>query len=92
MVAVIVVVILVIAVITGILAIAMIRKNKKQGKQIVNYRAFFLLGIIWIPFSIVLMAVSLALQIPFYVGFPFLALGLVYFIIGLNNRHTWKIN
>lgn len=92
MVAVIVVIILVIAVVTGILAVAMIRKNKREGKQIVNYRAFFLLGVIWIPFSIVLMVVSAALQIPFYIGFPFLALGLVYFVIGLKNRDTWKIN
>ncbi len=84
--------ILAIAVVTGILAVFMVRKRKKEGEQIVNYRAFFLLGIIWVPVSIVLMVASFILQIPFYIGFPFFALGLVYLIIGLNNRDKWKKN
>ena len=92
MIAVIALVILAVAVVTGILAVLMVRKRKKEGKQIVNYRAFFLLGITWVPFSIVLMVVSFILQIPFYIGFPFFALGLVYLIIGLNNRDKWKKN
>ncbi len=89
MVIVIAAIILAIAVVTGILAVLMVQKRKKEGKQIVNYRAFFLLGITWVPFSIILMVVSFILQIPFYIGFPLFALGLVYLIIGLKNRDKW---
>ena len=76
-----------VAVATGILAIFMVQKKGKGEKTIVNYRAFLMMGIIWVPFSIVLMVVSFILQIPFYTGFPLLALGLVYLIIGLKNRN-----
>ena len=87
MVIVIAAVITAVAVATGILAIFMVRKREKGEKQVVNYRAFLMMGIIWVPFSIVLMVVSFILQIPFYTGFPLLALGLVYLIIGLKNRN-----
>ena len=92
MIAVIALAILAVALVTGILAVFMVQKKKKEGKQIVNYRVFFLLGITWVPFSIVLMFVSFILQIPFYIGFPLFAVGLVYLVIGLKNRGTWKIN
>ena len=92
MVAVIALIILAIAVVTGILAALMVRKRKKEGKPPADYRTFFILGVIWVPFSIVLMAVSFALQIPFYIGFPFLALGLIYLILGLKNRDKWQQN
>ena len=88
MVIVIAAVITAVAVATGILAIYMVRKREKGEKQIVNYRAFLIMGIIWVPFSVVLMAVSFILQIPFYTGFPLFALGLVYLIIGLKNRNN----
>ena len=90
MIAVIALAILVVAVVTGILAVLMVRKKQKEGKQIVNYRAFFLLGITWVPFSIILMTVSFILQIPFYIGFPLFAVGIIYLIIGLANRDKWK--
>ena len=90
MVAVIALIILAIAVVTGILAVVMVRKRKKEGKPQADYRIFFLLGITWLPFSIILMIVSFILQIPFYIGFPLLALGLIYLIIGLANRDKWK--
>ncbi len=91
MVIVIAAVILAIAVVTGIIAVLMVRKKKKEGKlQEPNYRVFFIIGISWVPFSIALMVVSFILQIPFYVGFPLLALGLVYLIVGLKNRDKWK--
>ncbi len=92
MIAVIALVILAVAVVTGILAVLIVRKKKGEGKQIVNYRTFFILGIIWVPFSIVLMFVSFMLQIPFYIGFPLFVVGLVYLILGLVNRATWKKN
>ncbi len=92
MVAVIALIILAIAVVTGILAALMVRKRKKEGKPQADYRTFFIIGVIWVPFSIVLMVVSFILQISFYMGFPLLVLGLVYLIIGLKNRDKWKKN
>ncbi len=92
MVAVIALIILAIAVVTGILAVLLARKRKKEGKPQLNYRTFFILGVTWVPFSIVLMVVSFIFQIPFYIGFPFFILGLVYLIIGLRNRDKWKKN
>ena len=97
MVAVIALIILAIAMATGILAVVTVRKRKEEGKPQTQYRTFFILGVIWVPFSIILMVVSIILmvvsilfQIPFYIGFPFFVIGLVYLIIGLKNRDKWK--
>ena len=90
MVAVIALIILAIAVVTGILAVLMVRKRKKEGKPQADYRIFFLLGIAWVPFSIILMILSFILQIPFYIGFPLLAVGIIYLVIGLAKRDKWK--
>ena len=90
MAAVIALIILAIAVVTGILAVLMVRKRKKEGKPQADYRIFFLLGITWLPFSIILMIASFILQIPFYIGFPLFAVGITYLVIGLANRDKWK--
>lgn len=92
MVAVIALIILAIAVVTGILAALMVRRREKAGKPQVGYRTFFILGISWGSLSIVLIVVSFILQIPFYIGFPLLALGLIYLIIGMANRDKWQQN
>ena len=87
MVAVIALIILAIAVVTGIIAVLMVWKRKKEGKPQADYRTFFIIGVIWVPLSIIFMIVSFILQIPFYIGFPLFALGLIYLIIGLKNRY-----
>jgi len=92
MVAVIALIILAIAVVTGIIALFIVRKRKREEKPQVDYRTFFILGTTWVPFSIILMIVSFILQIPFYIGFPLFALGLIYLIIGLANRDKWQQN
>ena len=92
MIGVIALVILAVTVVAGILAVLMVRKKKKEGKQVLTHRVFFLLGITCVPFSIVLMLVSFILQIPFYIHSPLLAVGLVYLVIGLKNRDKWKIS
>ncbi len=90
MVAVIALIILAIAVVTGIIALFIVRKRKREEKPQADYRTFFILGVIWVPFSIVLMVVYFIFQIPFYIGFPLFALGLIYLIIGLKNRDKRK--
>jgi uncharacterized Tic20 family protein len=90
MIVVIALVILTIAIVVGILAIWTSRRGGKEGKPVVNYRTFFILGIALVPFSIVLMVVSFIFQIPFYIHLPLFALGIIYSIIGLVNRDKWK--
>jgi len=92
MVAVIALIILAIAVVTGIIALFIVRKRKREEKPQADYRTFFILGVIWVPFGIVLVIVSFILQIPFYIGFPLFALGLIYLILGLKYRDKRKNN
>jgi ABC-type transport system involved in multi-copper enzyme maturation permease subunit len=92
MVAVIALIILAIAIITGIIGVLMVRKRKKEGKLQADYRTFYILGVIWVPFSIVFMVVSFIFQIPFYTGFPLFAVGIIYLVIGLANRDKWRKN
>ncbi|MFC2019028.1 hypothetical protein ACFLU4_03625 [Chloroflexota bacterium] len=83
--------ILVILLVVGILMVLTVRQKQREGKPTEpNYRAFFLMGIIWVPLGIVSMVVYFIFQIPFFIGIPFLALGLIYLIIGLTNRDKWK--
>lgn len=82
-------VILAISILQGIIVALMVRRKKKEGKlEATNYRAFFILGIIWIPLSIILGVISFKLQIPFYIAFPLLITGFVYILIGLKNRNS----
>ena len=85
MVIVIAAVILAIAILQGIIVALMVRRKKKEGKlESTNYRAFFIMGIIWVPLSIILGVISFKLQIPFYVAFPLFITGFVYLLIGLK--------
>jgi len=90
MIVVIALVILAVAVVIGILALWVSSRREKEGKPITNYHAFFMMGIAWVIFSIVLMVVSFIFQIPFYIGLPLFTLGLIYLIIGLVNKDKWK--
>ena len=91
MVIVIVALILAIALVIGILVAWMAWKRKREGKPVeASYHTFFTMGVIWVPFSIVLMVIYFILQIPFFIGFPLFVLGLIYLIIGLKNRDKWK--
>lgn len=91
MVIVIVALILAIALVFGILVALMAWKRKREGKPVeTSYRTFFIMGVIWVPFSIVLMVIYFILQIPFFIGIPLFALGVIYLIIGLINREKWQ--
>jgi hypothetical protein len=92
MVAVIALIILAIAVVTGIIAKLMARNKKKEGIPQADYHTFFILGIIWVPFSIILMIISFIFQIPFWIAAPILIIGVIYLIIGWGNSGKWKRN
>ena len=78
-------VILAIALLQGIIVALIVRRKKKERKlEETNYRAFFILGIIWMPLSIILGVISFKSQIPFYIAFPLFTTGFVYLLIGLK--------
>jgi hypothetical protein len=87
------VVTLAILIVVGILLVLVVWKRKKAGKlEEPNYRAFFVMGIIWFPAGIVFMFISFLLDIPFVIGMPLFVMGLIYVIVGLANRDKWKKN
>ena len=72
-------------VMVGVLVVFALKNSKKVTNPIeVNYRAFFILGVFFIPVGS--MGVIL-----FNVGFVgVLALGVVYLVLGLANRDKWR--
>ena len=74
--------------IVGIAAALIIVKRKKTGDiREPDYRAFFLMGICFLPVGIPL---SIAIGNPGLMGIS--ALGLFYMVIGLANRDKWDKN
>ena len=61
-----------------IIGIIIIQKTITGGKHEADYRAFFILGISFIPLGI---ATN---------NYAFTGLGIVYMIIGLKNKSKWK--
>ena len=76
--------IIVILVLTGIVVLLVWKKRKVEPSAEPDYRVFFILGICWLPLSVVFISVEIAL------GYVFLVLGLAYLAIGLANRDKWK--
>lgn len=74
-----------IAVAVVILVILFILMLKRKGwKREVDYRSYFTMGIIWLPFGIILY-----LLFESVIGLWFLIMGLVYIFIGLRNKDMW---
>lgn len=71
--------------IVGIVTLLILLKKRKEGKmEEPDYRAFFIMGISFLPLGIILsVVVSVGLL-------AIAALGLIYIIIGLTNRDKWK--
>ena len=77
----------------GILLAVMVWKKKKEGKlEEPDHRAFFVTGAIFFPVGIVSMVIVFTLDIPFFIGMPLFAVGLIFLITGLANRDKWKMN
>ncbi len=67
----------------GVVTLLVVRKRAREGKPVeTNYSTLYTLGKILVPFSIVMMTLMFVFQIPFYVGLPFLVIGLTYLIVG----------
>ena len=76
----------VIALIVGVFLFLILRKNQKEGiKREVDYRAFFIMGVSFLPLGIVL---TFAVGNPGFIGF--MGLGIAYIAIGLANKDKSK--
>ena len=74
-----------------LLLVLVLRKRKQKGKAgETDYRAFFMMGVVFLPTGVAMMAVYVVAELPFEIGLPLFALGLIYIIIGLVNRDKWK--
>ena len=82
---------LVIGIVVTLLLVVVLRKRKREGKAgETDYRTFFIMGLAFLPTGFAMMMVYFLAEIPFEIGLPLFALGLIYLIIGLANRDKWK--
>ncbi len=74
-----------IAVIVGVIVLYVMQKKKKEGVyKDPDYRAFFIMGICFLPMGIIF---TTTVNIGF-MGIT--ALGIIYMVIGLSNRDKWE--
>jgi hypothetical protein len=75
----------IIAIIIGVIVFFMMRNNQKEGAtRETEYRAFFIIGISFLPMGIIFTSVIS----PAFISF--IAIGGCYIAIGLANRDKWK--
>jgi len=61
---------------------------KKGEKRPTDYYALFVMGVIWLPFGVIIRLTNDDL----FLGNLFMMLGLVYSVLGLAHRKEWKKN
>jgi len=82
---------LLIGIVVTLLMVLILRKRKRERKAgETDYRAFFIMGVAFLPTGLAMMLVYFFAEIPFEIGLPLFALGLIYLIIGLANRDKWN--
>ena len=78
--------ILIILIIVGIIIAFIVWKKKKERKyEEPDYRAFFIMGICFIPLGLIF---TITVDNPGFIGIT--GFGLIYMAIGLANRDKWK--
>lgn len=65
------------------------QKNNHEQKKI-NYQAFFVLAPSFLSLGLIFTILSVTSDFPKGIGFPFLAMGIIYLAIGLANRNKKK--
>ena len=84
-------VLLLIGIVVTLLIVVILRKRKRERKTgEIDYRAFLIMGIAFLPTGFAMMAVYLMTELSFELGLPLFALGLICLIVGLVNRDKWK--
>jgi hypothetical protein len=78
--------ILIITIFILIVTVLWMKKKGNEGKRKeIDYRAFFIMGISFLPLGIVL---TFVVGNPGFIGF--MGLGIAYIAIGLANKDKWK--
>ena len=73
------------------LLVVVLRKRKQTGKaRATDYKAFFIMGLAFLPTGLAMMIVYFFTELPFEIGLPLFALGLIYLVVGLVNRDKWR--
>jgi LPXTG-motif cell wall-anchored protein len=84
---------LLVGILVTLLLLVVLRKRKKAGKAgESDYKAFFIMGLAFLPTGLAMMIVYFFTELPFEIGLPLFALGLMYLIVGLVNRDKWHKN
>jgi len=78
-------VVLVLLILLGVVAVFI---AKKSGKRSTDYYNLFLMGIIWLPFGVIMSIINEN----DVVGFIFITIGLIYTVVGLSHKKDWKKN
>ncbi|UCG35976.1 MAG: hypothetical protein JSV64_04915 [Candidatus Bathyarchaeota archaeon] len=74
-----------------LLALVLWRKRKAGIAKEANYRALFVMGLVFFPVGLVWMIISFLIDTSLFpTGLPLFSLGLIYLSIGLANRDKWK--
>ena len=82
---------LLIGILVSLLLVVVLRKRKKAGKSgETDYKAFFIMGSAFFPTGLAMMIVYFFTELPFEIGLPLFALGLIYLVVGLVNRDKWQ--
>jgi LPXTG-motif cell wall-anchored protein len=82
---------LLVGILVTLLLVLVLRKRKREGKAgETDYKAFFIMGLAFLPTGLAMMTAYFFTELPFEIGLPLFALGLIYLIVGLVNRDKWK--
>jgi uncharacterized membrane protein len=82
---------LVVGILVILLLVMVLRKRKRSGKAgETDYKAFFIMGVTFLPTGLAMMIVYFFTELPFEIGLPLFALGLIYLVVGLVNRDKWN--
>ena len=74
--------------IVALVVIMILSFKLKKGKKLrPDYYSLFIMGVIWLPAGILM-----RIFIPNSIGNVFLALGAIYFVIGLMHKDEWRNN
>ena len=75
----------------GMILVLLVWKKRKEGVfREPDYRAFFIMGIIFLPLGIVFLVIYTTRDLPFAVSIPFIAMGIIYMTIGIVKRDSWR--
>ena len=84
-------VILIIAVVlVAVLTFVMWKKRNTEENREIDYQAFFIMGLAFFPMGLIFTILSFTSDFPSGVGIPFLAMGIIYIVLGLSNQDKWK--